>query len=149
MSIKLRPLTLDDSEKFFYAAWDENVFKFIRGFYCDSLNTAKETIKNLLSNPAVTAYVIASQEIPFIGVLILSKNGIKAGKKAFEISYFIDEKFRKKGFATEAVRKILQENKNCRIYLDILKWNKPSLAIAKKFNAFKEPGIDDLYFIDT
>ena len=73
MNIFLRNLSLNDANDFFYAAWDEKVFHFLPGFYCDSLKQAKDTIKSLLSTKNVTAHVIASEENPFIGVIVAVK----------------------------------------------------------------------------
>lgn len=121
----------------------------MRGFYCDKIDKARETVEKLLEDPSIIAYVISTQEIPFIGALILVDKGIQEGKNAYELSYFIDIKYRKKGFATKAVKELLEKFKFCKIYLDIVDWNIPSLSIAKKFNAIKVEDDDFLYFIDT
>lgn len=145
----LRLLTIWDVKHFFYAAYDENVYKYMRGLYCDNIDKARKTVEKLLEDPGVTAYVISTKKIPFIGVMILVDQGIEEGKNTYELSYFVNESYRKKGFATEAFKEILQKFKFCRIYLDIVSWNRASLSLAKKFNAIKVENDDSLFFIDT
>lgn len=150
MHIFLRNLSLKDSKDFFNAAYEKNVFRFIPGFYCNSIETAKDTIQVLLSNPNVTAYVIASEENSFIGVIVVEKKEIKKEKESFEIFYFVNKKFRKKGYATEAIQQILQIYKPCRIYLNIASWNKASIAITKKFkNQIQYNKFDNLYILEN
>ncbi|MBP3596340.1 MAG: GNAT family N-acetyltransferase [Clostridia bacterium] len=150
MNIFLRNLSLNDANDFFYAAWDEKVFHFLPGFYCDSLKQAKDTIKSLLSTKNVTAHVIASEENPFIGVIVAVKKETQEEKEAFEISYFINEKFRKKGYATEGIQQILKKYENCKLYLNIVSWNYASIALAKKFTTKTRDGeYENIYIIEN
>lgn len=150
MNIFLRNLSLNDAKDFFYATWEEKIFHFLPGFYCNSTEQAKDTIKSLLSTKNVTAYVIASEEISFIGVIVAVKKGIQEEKESFEISYFINEKFRKKGYATEAIEQILKKYKNCKIYLNIVSWNYASIALAKKFTTKIRNGeYENIYIIES
>lgn len=134
----LRPLTIDDAEAFFYASWDSAVALTLPGFYCDSLEKAKNVISKLLSDPDVTTYVIGSYGIDFAGIIVIARKG----EKEIEISSFIDEKYRRKGLATQSLEETLSMYIGYRVNFQIEPYNKASLKIVSKFNAVK----DDTYY---
>jgi len=143
----LRKLTIEDAKEFFDCAWDENVHRYMPGYYCDTLERAQEVISNLLSDSDTKAYVIKSLTHSFIGVIVAVKKGKRDGRKEVEISYFINERFRHKGYATAAVEQILKKYKKYRVYFDIDSTNSKSLGLAKKFNVQKGEG--SMYFFDN
>lgn len=144
----LRKLTPEDAKDFFYAAWSEDVYRYVRGYYCDTLEKAQNVISELLSDSAAKAYVMTSPIThKFIGVIVAVKLGKKDGRKRVELSYFINERFRGKGYATKAVELILRKYKRYRVFFDIDSCNTKSLSIAKKYNV--QRGEDSMYFFDN
>lgn len=145
--MNLRKLTPEDAKDFFYCAWDENVHRYMPGFYCDSLEKAQNVISDLLSDRNIRAYVIKSLTHNFISVIVAVKKGKKDGKKQVEISYFINEKYRNKGYATKAVELVLKKYKKYRVYFDIDSSNSKSLGVVKKFDV--QRGEDTMYFCEN
>lgn len=134
----LRPLTIEDSKNFFRSAWNEDVYKYLPGYYCESKEQARKIIEGLLSDSSVKAYVMHSALSSFIGVIVAVDNG----DKEVEISYFIDERHRHKGHASHAVKQILKEYKGYKVLFDIDERNSKSLGVIKKYH----PKHDGYYY---
>lgn len=146
----LRSLTINDAEAFFKASNDLSVHHYMLGCYCDSIQQAKKYIRKMLSYSDAKIFAITTKEIPFIGALIITnqkKLTEKHGITCYEVSYFVDKKLRRKGFATKAVAEILNKYKNSRIYFSIEECNIASLSVIEKFNPIQER--EDFYYIDT
>lgn len=146
----LRSLTINDAEAFFKASNDLSVHHYMLGCYCDSIQKAEEYITKMLSYSDVKIFAITTQEIHFIGVLIITEQKTltdKHGINCYEVSYFIDKKLRGNGFATRAVAEILNKYKSSRIYFSIEESNIASLSVIEKFNPIQEQ--EEFYYIDT
>ena len=140
----LRPLTPNDARDFFYSSWDENVYKFIPGYYCDSIAKANEVISKLTSDNNINACVICSSEINFIGVIV----AVKKDKNEVEFSCFIDEKYRRKGYAKKATEELLKQYKGYKVFFQIEPENIKSLKLARKLKV-KETKDYFMFYLDN
>ena len=139
----LRPLTMKDDRNFYHASWDEKVYKYLPGYYCDNIEKARKVITKLTTNPKIRAYVIGTFSIDFAGVIVI----VEKSEKEVEISYFIDEKFRHKGLCAQALEELIYMYHGYKICFQIDPLNRFSLKIMRKYNAVKDDEYN--YHIDT
>ncbi|MBR2705356.1 MAG: GNAT family N-acetyltransferase [Clostridia bacterium] len=144
----LKPLTRNDSAAFFRSAWDEKVYRYLRGFYCDCEEDAKKAINKLLETPSAEAFVITDSSHPFIGLFVADKHGIVNGKQEVEFSVFIDERYRREGYASQSLKEMLARYPGYRIKFDIDPTNTASRKPVLKFGA-KEDKKEESFYIDN
>lgn len=144
----LRPYQFDDADSLFH------LFINHRLDFCENFPAA---FKEVQSRDDIHKYILDKvcqwQENKFFGYLIFSKDtnqllgqfhikNINWEIPSAELSYLIDSKYRRQGYATEVLDKMIhlcqKEKEMQRIFIRILPSNQASLHLAKKLNFEKE-----------
>jgi len=144
----LRPYHFDDAGSLFHLFANHRL---------DLSENFPTTFKEIQSRDDIDKYILDKvgqwQEKKFFGYLIFTKDtnqllgqfhikNINWEISSVELSYLIDSKYRKQGYATEVLEKMIhlcqQEKQMQRIFIRVLPSNQASLHLAKKLNFERE-----------
>lgn len=94
--------------------------------YPDTIETERLILQKQLNSDlvSVTFFILLKETREKIGTVVMIYDG--------EIWYNVDKLFRKKGYATESVSKLINISEGNYFYLSIRFINTPSIKIAKK-----------------
>lgn len=142
MQLQIRPLHHSDAEAYWNCTFDEQIYKFVRGFYCQSFLQAQILINELLSNSEFEPYVIEVDN-KLVGCIIL-KN---ISNFELEVSYFVAKPYRRKGYAYEALNHIIKKYNGCILYFYIENQNIASKNLLQKLHASQKITDNTHYYI--
>ena len=130
-TVELAKITESDLEEFYRIAKNEEVKQFVKILYPEDMEEAEIIIEMLTVDSNYIAYKILNEKEKFVGVII----GEKKGKGTVEISYFIAEEYRGKGYCTQAVvrfKQLLKKQKYKKMEFSIDLRNKKSQNVMKR-----------------
>ena len=130
-TVELAKITESDLEEFYRIAKNKEVKQFVKILYPEDMEEAEIIIEMLTVDSNYIAYKILNEKEKFVGVII----GEKKGKGTVEISYFIAEEYRGKGYCTHAVvefKKHLEKQKYKKMEFSIDLRNKKSQNVMKR-----------------
>ena len=110
--ITLRAFECADAHQYFKIANDKRCyFPFS---FCENLNDAEYVIDTFIYSTDLDSYAIVNEENNIVGAIYAERC---RKSDTMQVSYFIGSKYHKKGYATQAVRKMEEILKNKQIHI--------------------------------
>lgn len=134
--IELRPFGQQDAQNYLNIANDKRCyFPFS---FCNDLEEAEDVIDTYMHSEDLQAYAIVESKTKSLVGAIYAETYKNIAKNTVEVSYFVGEKYQKKGYAMKAIKileSILVKRKIKRIGFFIDPDNIASIKTATKFGA--------------
>lgn len=98
-NVTLKRFEYDDANEYFLISKDKKVKSFFRLAYCETIEEAEELMELYIESYNYIALKILDSSSKIVGVIL----GEKKAKGVLEVSYFIREEDRKKGYCQSAI----------------------------------------------
>ena len=131
--IKLRSLSIDDANKLYEITHNDwTLHHNWQGAFCETIEDAETIINDFLNNETQTPFVIYTDQIDFLGLMLV----VNKSEKTIELSSFISKDYRGHGFGVMALHETFKKYPGYNVQFEVPWDHHYSQRVMKKIGAF-------------